>query len=468
MHLLKDVLSLVNIKNDLEMEVKGITNDSRKVKDGFIFYASNGYHHKGKEFINAAFKNGAIAVINEEIDGDNIYKIDKLKEKLPLIAKYIYDLDFSSFNCYGFTGTNGKTTTTSLIHKVLRLKGVDSTLIGTNGIYFNDEHFESNNTTPSLLELYSIFYESKLRNIKNIIMEVSSHAIELKRIEGIKFDIIGFTNISHDHLDFHKTIENYANAKYKLTNYLKKDGLILYNADDNYIQKYDFISFKSIGFGIYKGDMKIDNIRLSIEGSSFFINNKQINSNLSCIFNVYNVSLAYLTLINMKIKSNDVIKSIKQIKSIDGRMEKINFNNRYIYIDFAHSPDSIDKVLNFVKPLSKKKLIVIFGAGGDRDKTKRPKMLEVCLKYADKVYVTSDNPRFEDPKAIIDDVVRNKMLYKVNKYLSREDAINDAIKFSNELDTILLLGKGNETYQIINDIKIPYSDKEVVESCIIN
>lgn len=468
MHLLKDVLSLINIKSDIRIEVKGITNDSRKVKEGYIFYATNGNHHKVNEFIKDAFKNGAIAIINEEIEDEFIYKIPNLKDKLSMIAKYIYDLDFSSFNCYGFTGTNGKTTTTSLIHKVLRNKEIDVTLIGTNGVYFNDDHYELNNTTPSLLELYSIFYESKKRNIKNIIMEVSSHAIELKRIEGIKFDIIGFTNISHDHLDFHKTIENYAKAKYKLTNYLKKDGLIIYNIDDKCIKNFDFSNYRKLSFGIYDGDFKIENIRLSIDGSTFFIDNKQISSSLSCMFNVYNLSMAYLTLINMKIKPNDVIRSIKQIKSIDGRMQNININNRYIYIDFAHSPDSIEKVISFIKPLAKKKIIVVFGAGGDRDKTKRPKMLDVCLKYADKVYVTSDNPRYENPNDIIKDVIRNKMSYKVNKYLSREDAIKDAIKYSNEFDTILLLGKGNETYQIINDIKIPYSDIEVVESCISN
>ena len=468
MHLLKDVLNLIDIKCESEIEVKGITNDSRKVKEGYIFYASNGYHHKVDDFIKDAFKNKAVAVINEEIEGEFIYKVHNIKEKLPIIAKYIYDLDFDSFKCYGFTGTNGKTTTTSLIHEVLKYNKIDSTLIGTNGVYYNDEHFELNNTTPSLLELYSIFYESEKRNIKNIVMEVSSHAIELKRIEGIKFDIIGFTNISHDHLDFHKTIENYANAKYKLTKYLKKDGLIIYNADDNLIRNYNLKNFKTISFGVYNGEFKIENIRLSINDSTFFIDKKEINSSLTCLFNIYNITLAYLTLLNMNIKSNDIIKSIKNIKSIDGRMQKMIINNRYIYIDFAHSPDSIEKVLVFVKPLAKKKLIVVFGAGGDRDKTKRPKMLEVCLKYANKVYVTSDNPRFEDPISIINDVTKNRMSYKVIRYLSREDAIKDAIKYSNELDTIIILGKGNETYQIINDIKIPYSDLEVVESCKMN
>lgn len=466
---LKEVLNILGISSNDDNEVLGISCDSRKIKKGYIFVAFNGLHHKGLDFIEDALKNGAIAIINEEIERNNIYKVNNLKDKVAELAKFIYDLDFSLFTVVGITGTNGKTTTTSLIYKVLRNRKISCTLIGTNGVYLNDEHYEINNTTPNILEIYSIFYESKKRNVFNIIMEVSSHAIEQNRIQNIKFDIIGYTNLSHDHLDFHKNMYNYAAAKYKLTNYLKEDGLVIYNADDEWFNnQLDFSKFKTIKYGITNGDHKIENIRLSNNKSCFFIDNLYFESYLTCLFNVYNLALAYFCLLNLDLKYSQIKESLFKINSIEGRMQRIEINNRYLYIDFAHSPDSIEKVLSFIKPLTKKKMIVIFGAGGDRDKSKRPKMLDVCLKYADKIYVTSDNPRYEEPKSIIDDVIKKKMSYKICCFLSREDAIIDAYKYSNEFDTILLLGKGNESYQIINDIKIPYSDYEVINRCLMN
>ena len=466
---LKQVLKQINIDDENNIEVKGITSDSRKVKDGYIFVALKGLHHNGKDYIKDAFLKGAVCVLNEEIENELIYKVKDLSAKLSVLAKYIYQLDFSKFHISAYTGTNGKTTTTTLIYKCLRNININVTLIGTNGVYYNEEHFPLNNTTPNLLEIYSILYESQKRGIFNVVMEVSSHAIELKRIDGLSFDIIGFTNISHDHLDFHSTMENYAMAKYKITRYLKEKGIVIHNQDDEYFSKYyDFSKFKNISFGLNSTQNKIENIILSNNGCRFSINGKFINSNLTCMFNVYNITLAYLSLLEYGIKSTDIIKGIKNIDSIDGRMQKIEVNKRYLYIDFAHSPDSIEKVLSYVKPLSKKKMIVVFGSGGDRDKSKRPKMLKVCLKYADKIYVTSDNPRYEDPFTIIKDIVKNKMSYKINIFLSREDAINDAFKYSNEFDTILLLGKGNENYQIIKDIKIPYSDIEVINRCLLN
>ena len=188
---LKEVLNILGISSNDDNEVLGISCDSRKIKKGYIFVAFNGLHHKGSDFIEDALKNGAIAIINEDIEGNNIYKVNNLKDKVAELAKFIYDLDFSLFTVVGITGTNGKTTTTSLIYKVLRNRKISCTLIGTNGVYLNDEHYEINNTTPNILEIYSIFYESKKRNIFTIIMEVSSHAIEQNRIQNIKFDIIG-------------------------------------------------------------------------------------------------------------------------------------------------------------------------------------------------------------------------------------------------------------------------------------
>jgi len=469
MKTLSNVLGLIGINNDSNEEVLGITSDSRKVEKGFIFVALKGNHHNGIEFRKNAFKNGAIAILNEEIEDEKVYKVNNLTDNLSDLAAFIYDLDFSTFNVVGVTGTNGKSTSTSIIHQVLLKLKQNATLIGTNGVYYNEEHYNLNNTTPDLLTLYRIFYESKIRNINTIVMEVSSHSIVQNRIKGIVFNIIGFTNISHDHLDFHKTIENYALAKYQLVNYLSSDGTVFYNIDDELISKlYDFKKYNSFSYGIKSNDYKITNIRLSESNSSFFINNLFITSSLVCKFNVYNLSLAYLCLKQLGYKNSLIVKYLEKINSIEGRMQKTNKNNRHFYIDFAHSPDSIDKVLSFIKPLAKGKIIVVFGAGGDRDKKKRPKMLDACLKYADYVYVTSDNPRFEDPLKIIKDVIKNNNSFKVKSYLSRIDAINDAYKYSNPNDSIIILGKGNENYQIINDIKIPYNDFEVIDKCLLD
>lgn len=468
MRKLSEILNFIGIKSSNDKEVNRICSDSRKIKKGDLFIALNGYHHKGKEYIKQALDNGAIGVINEDLEGENIYKCIDLKNKLSSLLEFAFDLDFNKFKVIGVTGTNGKTTTTSLIYKFLLSNKENVTLIGTNGVYFNNEHIYIDNTTPNIIELYSIFNESRKRNIYTIIMEVSSHAIALNRIDKIRFDIVCFTNISHDHLDFHKTIDNYANCKLKLIQYLRENGLIIYNEDDFYFKNISKNNKNVISYGINSQDNKINNIRLDTSKSVFYINNTYIESKLSCLFNVYNLSLAYLVLLNMNYKVNDIVKGLSKIDYIDGRMQKINIKNMNIYIDFAHSPDSISKVLAFIKPLVKKKLIVIFGAGGDRDKLKRPKMLDACLKYANKIYITSDNPRYEDPSLIINEIIKNKMSCKIETFLSREDAIIDALKYSEKQDTIVILGKGNENYQIINDLKIPYSDYEVIKKCLMD
>ncbi len=444
---LKEVLKIINIQSNDEREVLGITSDSRSVKEGYIYVVKEGLHHFGSEFIDDALKNGAIYVLRN-IDNN-------LLEKL---ARFIYDLDFKDFFIIGITGTNGKTTTTTLIHKTLRLNNINSLLIGTNGAYLNEQNIPLNNTTPDLLTLYDLFYQAKIKNINYVIMEVSSHSLSLNRLGNILFDIACFTNISHDHLDFHKTIDNYVLAKYSIVKYLKKDGIIIYNYDDPYISKLDFKPYTSISYGKCNANYLINDICINESGSNFKINNVTINSSLTCLFNVYNLTLAYLCLLFTKIAKNDLISFLEKVDNIDGRMQKVIVNERYFYIDFAHSPDAIEKVLFFIKQFAKKRIIVVFGAGGDRDKTKRNKMLNVTLKYADLVYVTSDNPRYEDPEIIIKDVINNNTSKKIKYYLSRIDAIKNAYLNSNKFDIIILLGKGNESYQIIKDIKIPYNE----------
>jgi len=341
----------------------------------------------------------------------------------------------------GITGTNGKTTTTTLIYKYLRHNNIRATLIGTNGIYINDIHYQSINTTPGIDKLYEIIKISHRLGIKYIIMEVSSHAIVQYRVYGIKFKIKGITNITQDHLDYHKTFKNYKKVK---LSFLKKSKIII----NDQVKTNKLLINNKYTYGQDNSYFRIKNINLDNKSSSYTlqIKNKNYNfkTNLLGEFNIYNIILFINTLYLLKIFDYNNIQSfLNNNITIDGRMEIFNYNNKTIIVDYAHTPDGMEKVLSFVRKTYNNKIITIFGCGGNRDQYKRKIMGNIASIYSDLLIITSDNPRFEDENKIINDILEGVNInYLINK--NRKEAIDEGIKLLENYDTLLILGRGNE------------------------
>lgn len=384
--------------------------------------------------------------------------------------KYKYQSLFKNLYIIGITGTNGKTTISTLLYKYLRFNNIKATLIGTNGIFINDEFIESINTTPGINILYDVLKKSNEENIKYIIMEVSSHAIKQKRIYGVKFNLKLLTNITIDHLDYHKSFNNYMNTKLKFINSGINKQIIIVNKDmSNFLKIKSKIHKKINTYGFYNNsDFSGKNIKLYEDHSEFYLDDLKINTNMLGYFNCSNI-LGFLSVLKCINEYNP--KRLNLFFSnnigIDGRMKLINYHDNKIIIDYAHTPDGMEKVLSFLHKISNNNLYVLFGCGGNRDKSKRSLMMDIACKYSTKVIVTSDNPRNEDPQSIINEIIGNKK----GQYISivkREEAIKYAINLLNDNDLLAILGRGNDDYYFIGNNKIYLNDIEYVKEVIKN
>lgn len=380
------------------------------------------------------------------------------KRKYKNISKKMYLI--------GVTGTNGKTTTTTLLYKYFRMNNINVTLIGTNGIYINDEYIESINTTPGIDVIYEVLQKSNDLGIKIVIMEVSSHAIKQYRIYGLKFKIKALTNITQDHLDYHSTIKDYAKTKLRFL----KSGKVIINNDINDQYKLKSNLFRKVyTYGKQYSDYMINKIELEKEYTklSIIIRDKGylINTSLLGEFNCYNI-LLFISILDIMNRFNyyDIVKYFNNNIEIEGRMKVIEFKGKSIIIDYAHTPDGIENVLKFIS-CKFNKSITVFGCGGNRDKTKRPIMGNIVSKYSDFIILTNDNPRNEDPNIIIDDIKKG-VTQKYIAILDRKEAIKKAISKINEFDCLLILGRGNEEYQEINNKRIKFNDIKYVEEII--
>jgi len=391
-----------------------------------------------------------------------MYKKNKIK------AKKLYKENkniLKEMTFIGITGTNGKTTTTTLIYKYLRHNNIRATLIGTNGIYINDIHYQSINTTPGIDKLYEIIKISHRLGIKYIIMEVSSHAIVQYRVYGIKFKIKWITNITQDHLDYHKTFKNYKKVK---LSFLKKSKIII----NDQVKTNKLLINNKYTYGQDNSYFRIKNINLDNKSSSYTlqIKNKNYNfkTNLLGEFNIYNITLFISTLYLLKIFDYNNIQSfLNNNITIDGRMEIFNYNNKTIIVDYAHTPDGMEKVLSFVRKTYNNKIITIFGCGGNRDQYKRKIMGNIASIYSDLLIITSDNPRFEDENKIINDILEGVNInYLINK--NRKEAIDEGIKLLENYDTLLILGRGNEDNIKIKDKLIDFNDINYIKEIINN
>lgn len=453
------------------MEIN-IKTDSRKVKSGDTFIAIRGVDRDGHDYIEKAIENGATTIICEEGNYSvNTIVVPDTKEYL---KKYLYDNYYhiiSDMKLIGVTGTNGKTTTCFLIYQILRKLGIKCAYIGTIGFYLNGKKTLLNNTTPDVDLLYQMFLDAHEEGCTCVVMEVSSHALDKDRIYGLKFDSVAFTNLTQDHLDYHKTIENYIAAKKKLFEKTRGNKVAIINADDKYYSEFMNKNNKNITISDKKGDLVISDIKFSNIGTSFSFEylNKKYSTTIHMVgrYNIYNYLTSLLLVNSIGISIEDVLNITDDLRAPSGRMEMFKYGTNSIFVDYAHTPDAVLNVLESAEEYKQDKVYTIIGCGGDRDRTKRPIMGRIAVENSDYVILTNDNPRTEDPNIIMSDIlegVKQNNNYEV--IFDRKEAILKGLSLLKENDILMILGKGHEDYQIIGHEKIHFSDQEIVEEFI--
>ena len=442
-----------------------IKTNSKRIKKGDTFIALKGMTYDGHDYIEEAIENGAEKIICEhgEYNVQTII-VPSTKEYLNNYLDINYYNKIKDITLIGITGTNGKTTSCYFIYELLKMLDVKCAYIGTIGFFIDKKERDLNNTTPEILELYEMFLECKSRGVNVIVMEVSSHALELDRVHGLKFNYVCFTNLTVDHLLFHKTMDNYLNAKKKLFNMLKKDAISITNVDDKY--KDSFLLDNTITYGESKSDFNIIKYKLKLDKTIYKLryNNKNYKVKMNVIgkYNIYNSLVAIIVLVNMGYNIKKVIKLFKRIKLPSGRLDMIKYKKNVIFVDYAHTPDAVKNVLTNAIKFKKNKIYTIIGCGGNRDKTKRKDMGIIATELSDYVIFTNDNSRNEDEMKIVNDMINGIINENYEVILDRSKAIKRGIDLLNKKDILFILGKGHEEYQLINGIKHHFSDKEEV------
>lgn len=466
---------IVNVMGPTDIDINGVEHDSRKITNNNLFIAHKGFTHDGHDFIEEAIDNGAIAILAEkEVDlykDVTIIKVRDSLDALGYVAGNFHELPWKKMKTIGITGTNGKTSVSYYLKNILEKDESKVGILGTIGAIMDNSNIDLVNTTPDALEIQKILSEMVKRNVEYSIMEVSSHALDLKRVKYMDFDIGVFTNLSEEHLDYHGTMENYLGSKIKLFYKTKKYNII--NIDD----PYGKIIVESIGkkiplitFGLKEtATIYATDIKYELKGSKFTLNtpkgNRNIELNIPGEFSVYNALAAASCSYAFDMELGIIKEGLESFKGVKGRFELVsNPKNLNIIIDFAHTPKGLEAVLKAIRKFTVGKLFVVFGAGGDRDRSKRPVMGKIVGKYADLAIVTSDNPRSENPDRIIRDIVvgLKEIDGKYVEILDRKDAIKYAILKSGPNDTILLAGKGHENNMIIGKEVLPFDEREIV------
>lgn len=466
-----ELCELIHVTPVSDFEIHDIQMDSRLIQENDIFIALEGALTDGHKYIPSAIEKGAKAVFAQhQVECEvPVYIMEDEKQMVGDLAYYFYGEPCKDMYIIGVTGTNGKTTTTTLIYNALLKMGKRCGLIGTNGLYYPEGFIPLANTTPDALLLQRYFKTLKDMDIQTVVMEVSSHAMVLKRVAHVPYQMAVFTNLSQDHLDFHKDMEDYFNAKKQLFEQLPETSFAIVNSDDEATCAKLLASTKAktSTYGITnEATYRASHVSLEMEATQFDVDDVHIHSDLLSIANVYNMLAVYSVLKALGYEKEKIGEVISSLEHINGRMEKV-YNGEYIaLVDYAHSPDSIRNALNFLSQLKKGRLIALVGCGGDRDKTKRPKMSNVACKYADLAILTSDNPRTEDPDAIIKDMLEGLNYENYCVIVNRREAIETAIKMAQPGDVIAVLGKGHEDYQIIGTTKYHFSDKEEILNAI--
>jgi UDP-N-acetylmuramoyl-L-alanyl-D-glutamate--2,6-diaminopimelate ligase len=486
-------LSILELRGRKDIEIKGLTNDSRAVQQGYLFVAIKGHHHDGHRFLAHAVERGAHVLVVEqaekEFSGVTVIRMPDTRAALYELAGRFYGYPTRGIRLIGITGTNGKTTTSYLLESIWREAGIRVGIIGTISYRFNGNACEAPLTTPDYPELMRMVREMKEIGVTDIIMEASSHSLDQGRTMGLQWSRALFTNFSRDHLDYHAGMEEYFQAKSRLFTALggdqgNKEAQAIINMDDprgRILEK--MVTVPVVSYGLEGGWMvRAADIELSVNGVRFTLvtpaKNIPITSSLLGRINIYNILGAAATAYSLGMELEAVKRGIERLAYVPGRLQRIqNRRGLSVFVDYAHSPDALDKALQTLKPFVQGRLITVFGCGGDRDKGKRPEMGKVAGRLSDWVIITSDNPRKEDTAQIAEEIeqgVREAGLRRMKQnpsqgerrysiVLDRREAIRDAVNAATDKDIIVIAGKGHERYQIIGTKRIPFDDGDEVQ-----
>ncbi|MCK9280263.1 MAG: UDP-N-acetylmuramoyl-L-alanyl-D-glutamate--2,6-diaminopimelate ligase [Melioribacteraceae bacterium] len=473
-----DTTSIIgNFENTL---IEDITVDSRESKCNSLFIAINGEKENGHRYIKDVIAKGASAIIVTDKDfvSDDVFinsgcikiVVDNSRLAFAKASSIFFNNPSDKLNLIGITGTKGKTTTAFYIKHILENAGFKTGLIGTIANYIGDKVVETKLTTPLSNTLNKLFGQMIINGCSHCVMEVSSHSLDFNRVEYLTFDAAIFCNITSDHMDYHKTFDNYFNAKKKLFDMLPKSGVAITNIDDiSGIEIVKNTKAKVSTYGKNESDYKIENINYSFQGTDFRIVHKNVNYELHTglvgHFNAYNAASSFALFSEMGMDKELIIDGIKKTPQVPGRFEVIRGKTKTAIIDYSHTADSLQQALDAVKKIADNKhyIVTVFGCGGDRDKTKRPIMGKIATDSGDYVYVTSDNPRTEDPNKIIEEITNGITKDNYELCVNREEAIKRAIVNSPEGSIILIAGKGHECYSEVNGVRTHFSDKEKAE-----
>ncbi len=453
-----------------ETDVKGLEYDSRRVKPGDLFFCIVGLNFDGHLFAAEAVKNGAVAIVTErELDLDvcQVVVEDSRVAMAELSARF-FGYPAKALTMVGVTGTNGKTTTTHMLKAICEQTGYKTGLIGTIMNMISDERVPTDRTTPESLDLHRLLARMREEGVKIVVMEVSSHSLVQQRVRGIQFAVGVFTNLTQDHLDYHKTFENYVEAKRIL---FKQCDFAVLNADDAYVDAFrEGFTGRTLTFGVReKADVTAADIDITARGVQFDMltpkGKLRLHLAIPGLFSVFNAMAAATSALALGLDLPE-IKAGLEMTSVSGRLEPLMANGDYsIFLDYAHTPDALENVLKTVRGFAPGRIVTLFGCGGDRDMAKRPIMGEVAGRYSDYLIVTSDNPRTEEPmdiiRSILGGVIKSGCDYTVIE--NRREAIKHALVSAKDNDVIILAGKGHETYQEINGVKHPFDEKVVVK-----
>ena len=478
MKLLREILYKVEINSvigNTSLSINKIEFDSRLISDGDMYIAITGVNVDGHSFISQAIQNGANCIVCEKIpdnktDGVVYVNVKSSRKALAIISSNYFDNPSSKLNLIGVTGTNGKTTIATLLFDLYTVLEIKSGLISTVKISYDNKNFQANQTTPDSLSINRFLSEMVNSNVRYCFMEVSSHGIDQNRTDGLIFKGGIFTNLTHDHLDYHESFENYRDTKKRFFDSLSNNSFALTNNDDKngmfmlqntIADKYTY-SLNSVS------DFKAKILESSFDGMLLKINSTEFWSKLVGKFNAYNILSVYSAASILGLPKNELLKAISSLDAVAGRFQFYKKNKITAIVDYAHTPDALENILKSINEIktSENNLITVVGCGGNRDKSKRPLMGDIASNLSSKVIFTSDNPRFEDPEIIIEEMITGVKSTNSNKTISisnRKEAIKAACQFARTNDIILVAGKGHESYQEVKGVRSDFNDFEIVK-----
>jgi UDP-N-acetylmuramoyl-L-alanyl-D-glutamate--2,6-diaminopimelate ligase len=458
-------------------DIRGVSTDSRKVAEGHLFIAIRGYREDGRRYIDDALVRGARAVVvDEALSGEvqtglsvPVCSSQSPRRAALMLSRILYGYPAESLTLIGVTGTNGKTTITYLLERMLQERGENPAVIGTVSYRWNNRELKAHNTTPDPIEIQELLSRMSADGVSHVIMEVSSHALAMERVYPPEFDRAIFTNLSQDHLDFHASMEDYFSAKVRLFEGLQEDRLAVINLDDEYGARImQRTAASKTTYGMSEGvDFRGHDTEFSIRGISLSINERRYRTALVGMHNVYNILAAVACASSLGVGPEAIDRALEVVKRIPGRFERaVEGVDFHVFVDYAHTPDALSHLLEAAGALKTGRIITVFGCGGDRDRGKRPKMARIVEEKSDIAIVTSDNPRTEDPLSIIEDIKAGLCRDDHLVIPDRREAIYRAIELAREEDIVLIAGKGHEDYQILGERIIHFDDREVASQAI--